>query len=320
MTGPPPWTAIDWSSYVHEARPFGRVTRYVDYGEGPPLLLIHGMGGSWQSWLANIPSLGEQYRVIAVDLSGFGGSDPLPTGAVFNGYADVLECFLDELGISSVAVFGHSLGGLVALTLAARSPERISCVVLVSGGGAELTRLRLAGIRAAFWIMKQLLTLPGVSSWLGRSRVTAALMWPAVHDWREVPIELVWEMFPRSISSGFLDAVRLGASGLHTLDPSAVTAPVLLAWGREDRILPLGVGRQLAASLPNGRLVVFGGVGHCAMFEDPVRFNRLAKSFLAVQRSDEERLAEGRTAVRSWLASHRMDRADSGEEQGDATA
>jgi len=314
------WTTIDWSSYVHEARPFGRVVRYVDYGEGPPLLLIHGMGGSWQSWLANIPSLGEQYRVIAVDLSGFGGSDPLPTGAVFNGYADVLECLLDELGISSVAVFGHSLGGLVALSLAARSPERVSCAVLVSGGGAELSRLRLAGIQAAFWVMKHLLGLPGVATWLGRSRMTGALMWPAVHDWRAVPIELVWEMFPRTVSSGFLDALGLGASGLGTLDPRAVTAPVLLAWGREDRILPLRVGRQLEASLPKGRLVVFGDVGHCAMFEDPFRFNKLSKSFLAAQRVDEGRLADGRAAVRSWLASDGMDMNDSGEEHDDATA
>jgi len=314
-----PWASINWSAYVHQARPFGRVVRYVDYGEGPPLLLIHGMGGSWQSWLANIPSLGEQYRVIAVDLSGFGGSDPLPSGAVFNGYADVLECLLDELGISSVAVFGHSLGGLVALSVAARSPERVSCAVLVSGGGAELSRVRLAGIQAAFWIMKHLLTLPGVSRWLGRSRITGALMWPAVYDWRAVPIELVWEMFPRTVSSGFLDALRLGASGLGTLDPRAVTAPVLLAWGREDRILPLRVGRQLEASLPKGRLVVFGDVGHCAMFEDPYRFNKLAMSFLATQRSDEERLVDGSAAVRSWLAAHGTD-THSGEEPGDATA
>jgi len=320
VTSSQQWTAIDWTSYVHEASPFGRVVRYVDYGDGPPLLLLHGMGGSWQSWLANIPSLGESHRVIAVDLPGFGGSDPLPPGAVFTGYADVLESLLDDLGISSVAVFGHSLGGLVALALAARSPDRISSAVLVSGGGAELSRLRLVAIQAVFWVMKQLLTLPGVSTWLGHSRVTRVLMWPAVHDWRTVPVELAWEMFPRSISSGFLDAVRLGAAGLRTLDLSAVTAPVLLAWGREDRILPLSIGRQLEASLPDGRLVVFGDVGHCAMFEDPDRFNRLAKRFLDRLASDEDRMAEGRTAMRSWLASHGTSTNDLGEEHGDATA
>jgi len=320
VTQAPAWDSIDWSSYLQEARPFGRVLRYVDYGDGPPLLLVHGMGGSWQSWLANLPSLGEWYRVIAVDLPGFGGSEPLPPGAVFNGYADVLEALLDTLGIQSVAVFGHSLGGLVALTLAEKSPDRVRCAVLVSGGGVELARLRLAGIQAAFWIMKLLLTVPGVSTWLGHSRVTRALMWPAVHDWRKVPLALVWEMFPRSISSGFLDAVRLGAAGLRTLDLGAVTAPVLLAWGREDRILPLSVGRQLEASLPEGRLVVFGDVGHCAMFEDPDRFNQLAENFLALQTSDEDGMAEGRATAWSWLASNRMSTNDSGEEQGDATA
>jgi pimeloyl-ACP methyl ester carboxylesterase len=316
----PRWNDVDWASYVHEVSLFGRVVRYVDYGVGPPLLLVHGMGGSWESWLANIPSLGESHRVIAVDLPGFGGSDPLPAGAVFGGYADVLEALLDELGLPGVAVFGHSLGGLVALTLAARSPERVRCAVLVSGGGVELSRARLAGIRAAFWVMKQLLTLPGVSSWLGRSKVTRMLMWPAVHDWRKLPRELAWEMFPRSVSSGFLDALRLGATGLRTLELSAVTAPVLLAWGREDRILPLSVGRQLEASLPDARLVVFRDVGHCAMFEDPDRFNRLAIRFLALHDSGEDLVPERRSTLRSWLASTPMDTNDSGEEQGDATA
>jgi pimeloyl-ACP methyl ester carboxylesterase len=314
------WTDIEWAKYVEEAHPFGRTLRYVDYGDGPPILLVHGMGGSWQSWLANIPSLGERHRVIAVDLPGFGGSDPLPSGAVFAGYADVLEAVLDELGIPSVAVFGHSLGGLVALTLASRSPERVAGVVLVSGGGAELSRMRLAGIRAAFWVMKQLLTMPGISRWLGHSRITRVLMWPAVHDWRKVPLELVWAMFPRSISPGFLEAARLGSAGLRSLNPRAVTAPVLLAWGRQDRILPLSIGRQLEAALPAGRLVVLADVGHCAMFEDPDRFNRLAMRFLERLASDEVEVADVRTAVRPWLASEATSTNDGGEEQGDATA
>ena len=74
------WTEVDWPEHVHDVSVLGSTTRYVDYGEGPPLLLIHGMAGSWQSWLANIPALGRHHRVITVDLPGFGGSEPLAPG------------------------------------------------------------------------------------------------------------------------------------------------------------------------------------------------------------------------------------------------
>jgi len=319
VTAAPSWTAIEWSTYVHEIRRAGRRLHYVDYGAGPPILLIHGMAGSWQTWLENISSLGEHHRVIAVDLPGFGGSDPLPAGADFGGYVEALESLLEELMIPSVAVFGHSLGGVVALALAAHSPKRVRCVVLVSGGGAELSRIRLATIQAFFFMVKVLLGVPGVSRLLATAVVGRAILWPAVYDQQAVAHELVQQMVPRAVTPGFLDGVRLGSQGLRDLDLQAVNAPVLLAWGREDRILPLTTARQLEARLRASTLVVFDEVGHCAMFEAPRQFNLLAENFLALQQSDHGTPPTDRATARSWRTPSAMGGSDQREGYGDGT-
>ena len=296
------WTTTDWSSYAHETEVSARTLRYVDYGEGPVLLLIHGMGGSWQTWLANIPALGEEYRVIAVDLPGFGGSDPLVRGSTFEGYVAALEGLLDALHVRGVAVFGHSLGGLVALSLAAQAPHRVRCVVLVSGGGAELAPLRLALIQAAFRGFRSVVALPGVARLIAKPRVGRLLLWPAVHNARALAPELVREVIPRQIGSGYGDAVRLGGQGLHALRLERVSSPVLLTWGRNDRILPLAVAEKLNSRLEASCLVVFDEVGHCAMFEAPTRFNRLALDFLGLQRFDREETPLRRAPAWAWLA------------------
>lgn len=279
------WADVDWSAHEHDVVVGGRVVHYLDYGAGPPLLLVHGMAGSWQTWLLNLEALGEHHRVIAVDLPGFGGSEPLPAGADFSGYVTVLRCLLDELEIESAAVFGHSLGGLVALSFAVARPERTACLVLVSAGGVELAAARLWMIRAAFWLFRLVLLTPGARQVLVRGRAGRFALSPAVHHWRDLPSELVAQMMPRAIGPGFMEAVRLGSEQLRQLAPERVEAPVLVVWGQRDRILPLTAGRSLATRLEQARLVVLDDVGHCAMFEAADDFDGLALAFLAEQQA-----------------------------------
>jgi len=316
----PVWTDVDWSTYVHHAEVAGSRVEYVDYGSGPPLLLVHGLGGRWATWIANIPALGEHYRVIAVDLPGFGGSEPLPVGAGFTAYVDVLEGLLDELGVPSVAVFGHSLGGLVSLTLAGTAPERVRCLVLVSGGGAPLTRLRLVAIQSIFRVLRLLFTAPWARWLLTRPTVSRTLLRPAVHDPRSIPDALIQVMVPSSITPGFLDAIRLGGAGLRSLDLAAVTAPALLVWGREDRILPLATAQELLAELPAACLVAIDRVGHCAMFEAPEEFERLAEDFLAQQGTDRGTPPRVRASARSWSGPFITELTDGSGRHGDEAA
>lgn len=294
------WAEVDWSEHVHDMIVGGRVVRYLDYGAGQPLLLIHGMAGSWQTWLLNLEALGARYRVIAVDLPGFGGSEPLPAGADFSGYVTVLRGLLAELEIERAAVFGHSLGGLVALSFALASPRRTACLVLVSAGGVALSSARLRMIRVAFWLLRLLLLTPGARRVLVGGSVGRFVLSPAVHRWRILPTELVEQMMPRTIGPGFMEAVRLGSEQLSQLAPERVEAPVLLVWGQRDRILPLDAARNLVTRLQRARLVVLDDVGHCAMFEVADDFDALALDFLAEQQAAEAWMkpAGGR---RKWI-------------------
>lgn len=300
------WADIDWTAHEHVADIGGARVKYLDYGDGPPLLLIHGMAGTWTSWMANLPELGERYRVIAVDLPGFGGSDPLPRRAPFGGYVERLLGLLDHLGIPSVAVFGHSLGGLVTLAFASRAPKRVRCVVLVSGGGVELSRVRLAAIQGVFWVFKFLLAVPGFRYVLSDSPVGRFVLKAAVYDPGKVPADLLRHMIPAKVTPGFMDAVSLGGRALSMIDPRGVTAPVLMIWGAEDHILPVSTAHLMEAELPDAELVVLDEVGHCAMFESPHQFILLVLDFLERQRHEDGLCTGIRASLRSWDPDYKL--------------
>lgn len=312
------WRRVDWERALGEVRVGGRRLAYVDHGDGPPVLLVHGMAGSWESWLANIDALAERHRVLAVDLPGFGDSEPLADGEDFDGYVRSLRDLMDELGVPSVAVVGHSLGGLVALSLASQVPERVRCVVLVSGGGAVLSRPRLLAIQVAFWFLAAILRIPGSYRVLTSTRVVRAATWPAIHAGRDVPIDLLRRMMPRRVGPGFMHAVRRASEQLGRLDLRRITAPVLLVWGRHDRILPLTAGEQLDHALLQSRLVVVERAGHCAMFEAPDAFHALVTNFLGMQLEDRNGSPTGRASARSWSAPRVESRAN--DRYGDGNA
>lgn len=312
------WRRIAWERHQGEVIVDRRRVRYVDYGDGPPALMVHGMAGSWETWLANIPALAERHRVIAVDLPGFGSSDPLERDDSFDGYVDTLLAVLDELAVPSVAVIGHSLGGLVALSVAERAPHRVRCLVLVSGGGAELSAVRLGAIRAVFACLAAFLSIPGAHRLLTSRPVLHAVTWVAIHDRRDLPLELLRRMMPRRVGPGFMAAVTHGAHQLKRMDLRRVTAPVLLVWGRHDRILPLAAGQDLDRELRQSRLVVVEGAGHCAMFEEPDEFLDLTTNFLGMQLVDRHGPPTDRASAHSW----ETPRAESGaaERYGDGNA
>lgn len=296
------WRSIDWDQHLGAIEVEGRRVSFVDYGEGPPVLLVHGMAGSWETWLANLPGLADNHRLVAVDLPGFGGSDPLPNDDDFAGYLRTLEALLDVLGIPSVALVGHSLGGLVALSFAVQQPQRVRCLVLVSGGGVDLSSARLRAIRVVFGLLAAVLMIPGAYRVLTSSAVIRIITRSAIHAGGSVPVDLLRRMMPKRVGPGFIYAVSRGSAQLAVLDLRRVAAPALLVWGRHDRILPVSAGERLHRSLPQSTLVVLQAAGHCANFEQPDEFLRLATNFLGAQMVDRDGSAAGRASARSWTA------------------
>src|SRR4029450_4367758 len=129
------WLDIDWqdhlrSTTVHDAR-----VNYVEMGDGPPIVFVHGLAGCWQNWLCNIPHFARDHRVIALDLPGFGDSPMPPWEISIANYGRLLDTFCRRLNLHSCVLVGNSMGGFIAAETAIDQPEWGGRLVLVPGGG-----------------------------------------------------------------------------------------------------------------------------------------------------------------------------------------
>src|SRR3954447_14543093 len=114
---PSEWLKVDWSQYLHTATIDGRDVNYLEYGDTskPTVMLVHGLAGCWQNWLANVIGLSEEFHVVALDLPGFGGSELPADGISIPGYANCVAELLDHLGVAAAHVIGNSMGGMTAV-------------------------------------------------------------------------------------------------------------------------------------------------------------------------------------------------------------
>jgi pimeloyl-ACP methyl ester carboxylesterase len=282
----PHWTDIDWAPSIANCVVNNRRVRYLDYGSGPAVVLLHGMAASWHWWLENIPALAQHHRVIAVDLPGFGDSEPLPASAEMATHAHTVLDLLAELDIESATVSGHSMGGLVAMAMFVTAPHRVRNLILVDSGGVPMSQRRLAVILVMLrmcsavlrrrLIRQALVTKP----WVRRLALSAAL-----HDPLVMSPELAAKTMPLFGGQGFVDAVAAAGRAVHAAVPEAITCPVLLVWGERDVIVSPRCAQQMHDRLPDSELVVFAGSGHTPMIEFPDQFNDLALKFMAARNS-----------------------------------
>lgn len=264
----------------------GLQTRYLAAGSGPPLVLLHGNGTSAADWSWVLPALARTNRVYAPDLPGFGGGvQPAPCYSPA-ALAASTSLYLDALGIGNAAVVGHSLGGLVALHLALREPDRVSSLGLVSSAG--LGRAVNPALAAS--------VLPGYGeiavAWSRTPPGNAQRMWllPLLfaRPWR-VPRGWLREQSRLAARPGALEA---GLAGMRAMiQPPGqrevllkrlpqLEMPALVIWGACDKIFPATQSRDAARRLPDARLYVIPGCGHLPHVECPDRFSEVLGRFL----------------------------------------
>lgn len=257
------------------ATPAGEV--YVELaGEAgaPPLVLVHGFGGSLHSWRKVAPDLAAAgYRVIAFDLPGFGFSERPHDEWAYTpeGQAETLAELLTSLGLRKgepIHLAGHSFGGGVALTFAAARPDRVRSLVLVDSTLPTFSRAP----RADWPLYRPFTYLLIRTLGLRRLFVRAALE-KAFHDDSRVTQELVDEYRNRLVLRGPAGAYR-GLTGplpreRLDVDLSEVAPPTLIAWGEEDALIPVRAGRAAAEAIPDARLVTLPDCGHLPMEECP---------------------------------------------------
>lgn len=253
-------------------------------GSGTPVLLIHGIGSSADTW-GEIPEQlsARGIHVLAVDLPGHGESSRGPGDYSLGSLASTLRDLLDERGIERAHLVGHSLGGGVSMQFAYQFPDRVASMVLESSGGlgAEaFTGLRAAALPgselAIRWAINQR-TIAG-ASWLGDKLSRIGLTPYALSPHALETVSLLGEEDRRAAFLATLRSVvsprgqRVSAlDKLHLMEGSRV----LIVWGDRDPLIPMAHGQSAHDLLAGSRFVVFPGAGHEPHMHDPDRFAAL---------------------------------------------
>jgi pimeloyl-ACP methyl ester carboxylesterase len=283
---------------AHYASVDGARMRYVDKGQGSPVVLVHGFASSLETWDQVVPELARAHRVIAVDLKGFGWSDRPEGDYSPAAEARLLIKLLDQLGVKRAAFVAHSWGSSVTLALALAAPERVSRIALYDA-----------------WVYEeQLPTTFLVSRADGLGELLFGLFYDqrpderialAFYDKRLVTEPLVEAVEAALDRPGTTAAALAAVRGQRFTEQQAryraIDKPALLLWGREDVVTTLKFGERLSRDLPHARLVVYPQCGHFPMLEAKSQSNEELLKFLAedtgddaaAKESDGKRAAEG---------------------------
>lgn len=284
QAAPGSWLAIDWREHLREIEIDGSRVNYVDVGKGDAIVFVHGLGGSWQNWLENIPHFVKRYRVIALDLPGFGQSTMPSKPITMPGYAGIVEELSARLELGPVRLVGNSMGGLISLEIAASYPERVTHLTVVSSAGITSASVRPgpvmaaaraihAGGRLVSRMAEQAVRRPGLRKLTLRG---------VVHRPDLLRPELIYEQLQGGVHKpGFLHATRAVLG--HDIRPRLpkIEAPTLIVWGKKDRLHPHWDSHVLERLIPGARTVVYDDAAHMAHLERAEEFNELLDEFHA---------------------------------------
>jgi pimeloyl-ACP methyl ester carboxylesterase len=266
---------LDWREVAKRGRLVdvgGETIHYIDEGKGPPVVLIHGFGGHTFSYRSLIPDLSRDHRVVALDLLGFGYSERVP-GADYSHQAQAGRVLglMDALGIERASIVGHSMGGEVAMRVAAADPERVDRLVLVASvSGDRVPTLPPTPLVKPF--------LPVFARFFGKRMFRRAFF-----D-KSLATEEVWQAYHEPAT------IRGSMDGLYNImkdtrrDPpiafGSITAPVLLMSAHHERIIPGWMSRRLSERFPEAETALIGDAGHMLLEERPAECNAILRCFL----------------------------------------
>jgi pimeloyl-ACP methyl ester carboxylesterase len=242
----------------------GARVHFVDVGQGPAIVMIHGFAASLETWRGMIPELAKTHRVLALDLKGFGWTDRPEGDYSPEAQAKIVLALLTQRGVDKASVVAHSWGASVALAMALLAPERVKKLALYDA-----------------WLYEE--QLPTTFHWARASGVGETIfalfyteraedkMALAFYDKSYVTEELVDSVESALDRPGSTAAALAAVRGQRYAAVQSryrfITQPTLLLWGREDTVTPLKYGERLSNELPHARLVVYPRCGHFPMIE-----------------------------------------------------
>ena len=266
----------------------GHERAFVRLGEGPAVLLLHGLGCDHSTWAPVVESLARRYTVIAPDLLGHGSSAKPRADYSVGGYANGMRDLLTYLGIDRATVVGHSFGGGVAMQFAYQFPERTERVVLVSSGGLgpEVTPALRAITTPGFHQLMGVLTLPGIRhlGTLGMRLLSDAGV-PHLRDLDEVAdmYDSFKDARTRAAIRHVVRAVVDWRGQIVTMADRAYLTevmPMCVVWGRNDAVIPVRHASNAGVLAPTARVEVIPNAGHFPHKDHPQRFVKILGEFI----------------------------------------
>ena len=247
--------------------------RYIDSNKKrTPLLLLHGLGGSIESWTNNIEFLSTKFRIIALDLPGFGLSDKPKISYSINFYVGFLEKFIKRIKLNHLFVIGSSLGGHIAIEFTIRNRKNVEKLILINPAGSlpktfkgtkELRKyLRIVNAKSSKDVSRILSSID--NSMVSRSYADA------VYKRLSLP----------GAKQAFISALKGSARAQrYNNQLEKIDTSMLLIWGKKDRMIPLKFIRPFMEH-GNSRIIIIENCGHRPHVENPRLFNKVVKDFL----------------------------------------
>jgi pimeloyl-ACP methyl ester carboxylesterase len=243
------------------------------------VIMLHGFGSSLHTWEPWAQALQNEYRVIRIDLPGSGLSEADPTGRYDDQRTmDIIVALMDQLGVAKAALIGNSIGGRIAWNFAARHPERVTKLVLISPDGFASKGFaydKQPTVPAMAHVMRYILPRSMVRSSLAQAYGDPALL-------TEGTVDRYYDLMLAPASRSALIA-RLEQTILRDPVPllRQIQVPVLLVWGDSDKMIPVGNAADYVREMPQAKVVTFPALGHVPHEEAPAQSLVPVKAFLA---------------------------------------
>ena len=245
---------------------FDQNIRYFEAGQGPAVILLHGMGGVKESWLGNFGALAAGYHVYAIDQIGFGHSDKPLLDYKIATFVDFLYAFMQAQNIGKATLVGNSFGGWIALDFAIQHAGMVEKLVLVDAAG-------LAWLRP----------IPDLNP--SSTAATRRLIESVFYDKKMISDDAVLQVFTDRMRNNDGYTIQRTVAGFATPQfedskLASIHVPTLVMWGRQDELIPVASGEKLRDGIGGAKLVVFEQCGHVPQIEKSDQFNRALLEFL----------------------------------------
>jgi len=264
----------------------GKKVHYVEAGNGPPIILIHGFLYHTVMWKKNIDALAEKFKVYAIDLWGWGYSERLKENDYsFERYGKQILGFMDVLNIKKAALAGQSMGGGISVYVAAHHPERVERLILVDPAVIPYPMTTIGKIYQLPFVGEFMNAIPGDA--LMKNNIRTIWFYDKNKATEEYCQEVLQPLSIKGSSSGTMFILRNVLKEPYVEKEANLLAkmsiPTLIIHGREDKAIPLDRSKKLNDLWKGSKLVIFDKAGHSPHEEYPEKFNKLALDFLSEQ-------------------------------------